>query len=70
MIPKHFSNEDIDRLLANRHQQDRYLDYFQDRMDFWYSTLMAETDPLWIEVAYQNFVLVADRMHRLLGLLG
>ena len=68
-VPKHFNYEALCQLIANRNQQDRYLDYYHDRMDFWYSVLMAETSPCWIEVAYQNFMLVAERLDRLFDLL-
>lgn len=68
MIPKHLNSNDLGRLLANHRQQDKYLDYYQNRMDFWYSVLMAETDPEWMEVAYQNFMMVAERMDYLFDL--
>lgn len=69
MIPKHLSYEDFLRYMQNRHQQEAYLDYYCRRMDFWNDTLQTETDPLWFDVAYQNFMMVADRVDHLSSLL-
>jgi len=69
IVPKHFDSDALGRLLDNRYQQDRYLGYYYDRMDFWYSVLMAETDPRWMEVAFHNLTLVAKRLDRLYDLL-
>lgn len=69
-IPKHFSIADIDRLLDNCDQENRYLDYYWEKAGYWSNVAVAETDPLWMEVAYQNLLLITERLNHLLDMLA
>lgn len=69
VLPKHLNHQDFQRRLANFKQQEKYLGYYYDRMEFWYSTLNQETNLDWCEVCHSNFELVVDRIDYLCSVL-